>query len=333
MTNPNHSYVPFSFEDAAGMVNEGLSDLKLPTAPARLYDPIRYVLSGGGKRVRSSLVLAACSLFSNKPRQAMPAALAVEVFHNFTLVHDDIMDHAPVRRNKPTVHRKWNRNIAILSGDVMSVLAYHLLTGVPSRWLIPVLRIFNKTAMEVCEGQQMDMDFENNREISEEKYIRMISLKTGSLLAASLQMGAVLGGSSASDADALHAFGLNLGISFQLRDDWLDVFGDPEKFGKKTGGDILSDKKTFLLIKAMELARGSVREELHFLIGNKKMPAKEKVGRMKDIYLKLNIGGITREKMEIYYRKASASLEKVSVPEQKKRILKKFAGDLMEREN
>jgi len=328
----NHSYVPFSFEDAAGMVEEGLSVLKLPAAPAKLYDPIRYVLSGGGKRIRPSLVLAACSLFSDKPRQAMPAALAVEIFHNFTLVHDDIMDHAPVRRNKPTVHRKWNRNIAILSGDVMSVLAYHLLSGVPSRRLTQVLRIFNKTAMEVCEGQQMDMDFENAREVSEEEYIRMISLKTGSLLAASLQMGAVLGGSTASDADALHACGLNLGISFQLRDDWLDVFGDPEKFGKRTGGDILSDKKTFLLIKAMELARGSVREELYSLIGNKRVPDKEKVGRMKDIYLQLNIGQITRDKMAVYYRKASASLEQVNVTEQRKRILKKFAGELMERD-
>ena len=329
----SHSYVPFSLDEAADMVEKGLAAIKLPAGPAELYDPIRYVLSGGGKRLRPSLVLAACSLFSEKPRQALPAALAVEMFHNFTLVHDDIMDHAPVRRNKPTVHRKWNQNVAILSGDVMSVLAYHLLAGIPSGLLGPVLRIFNKTAIEVCEGQQMDMDFETAQEVTEEEYIRMIGLKTGSLLAASLQMGAILGGSSTSDANALHAFGLNLGISFQLRDDWLDVFGDPEKFGKRTGGDILSDKKTFLLIKAMELARGTVREELLSLIGNKKVPAREKVGRVKDIYLQLNIGKITREKMEVYYKKATGSLEEVNVTEQRKRILKKFAGELMEREH
>ncbi len=306
--------------------------MAFPETPPELYDPIRYILSIGGKRLRPSLVLVSCSLFSDKPVQALPAALAVEVFHNFTLLHDDIMDRAPMRRNQPTVHEKWNENVAILSGDVMSIWAYTLLSEIPANKLKPVLRLFNQTAIEVCEGQQMDMNFESRNDVKVEEYIRMISLKTAVLLASCLQMGAMLGGSSVSDGRELYQFGLNLGIAFQLKDDWLDTFGDQEKVGKRIGGDILADKKTFLLIKASELATGEKAKKLRQLTGNDRIPEEKKIAGVREIYDELDISGLALKEMDRYYKKALAHLAKVMVPSNRTRFLRKFAEDLMGRE-
>jgi len=322
----------FTLEDARIMVEKGLSGLDLPDDPPELYEPIRYILNVGGKRLRPSLLLVACSLFSDKPQQALPAALAVEIFHNFTLLHDDIMDKAPLRRNQPTVHEKWNENVAILSGDVMSIYAYRLLAGIPSNRLKPVMKIFNQTATEVCEGQQMDMNFESASSVSVDDYLRMIRMKTAVLIASCLQMGAILGGSSVSDAGELYLFGLNLGIAFQLQDDWLDVFGNQDKFGKRIGGDILSDKKTFLLIKAMELAGGTTADELQSLLGNHRVKESEKIARVREIYRQLGISELTRELMNTYFRQALQHLDMVGIASGKRMILKKFAEDLVKRE-
>ncbi len=235
-------------------ISEKIQSLNLDKEPKGLYEPISYTLVSGGKRIRPALVLAACNMFSEKIEPAIPVALAFEVFHNFTLLHDDIMDNSPIRRNKETVHEKWNQNTAILSGDAMMIEAYEFLTELPAGLLKNILKLFNKTALEVCEGQQYDMDFETKEIVSEEDYLNMIKLKTSVLIAAALKAGAICGGASDTDADLLYDFGLNIGLAFQIQDDLLDTYADTAVFGKKNGNDIITGKKTFLLINALQKA-------------------------------------------------------------------------------
>ncbi|MFT7589854.1 MAG: geranylgeranyl diphosphate synthase type II, partial [Limisphaerales bacterium] len=238
------------------MVKSAISTMNIPLAPSGLYDPVRYIITLGGKRIRPCLVLMAASVAGGNPKDAIGAAMGIELFHNFSLLHDDLMDDAPLRRGQATVHEKWNADTAILSGDVMLVQAWQQVCNSPSEVLADVLKIFGKTAVEVCEGQQFDMDFESRTDVKKSEYLEMIRLKTAVLLGCSLWIGARIGGASTSECDALYHFGMELGISFQLQDDLLDTYGDPKKFGKTTGGDIIQDKKTFLLINALELAEG-----------------------------------------------------------------------------
>lgn len=251
------------FHDILRIVNTSLEELSWEREPQGLYAPIAYTLSLGGKRVRPALTLMACNLFSDDLTPAIQPALGIEIFHNFTLLHDDIMDKADIRRGKPTVHKYWNENTAILSGDIMQILAYVLISEAPAAHLKKVLDVFSRTAIEVCEGQQYDMDFENRETVDADAYLEMIRLKTAVLLGCSLYIGAIIGGANENDARNLYQFGVNIGIAFQLKDDLLDVYGNEENFGKKVGGDILCNKKTFLLIHAKKLAEGKIKLELN----------------------------------------------------------------------
>ena len=303
--------------------------------PSELYEPIRYTLSLGGKRVRPLLVLFGCDLFMGKAEEAVPAALAIELFHTFTLVHDDIMDNAPLRRNQPTVHQKWNASTAILSGDVMLVKAYGLIGK--SKMCNAILPVFSEMAEKVCEGQQWDLNYEKLDKISVPQYFKMIELKTAVLIAASLKIGAIIGGAAAEDAKHLYEFGKNTGLAFQLQDDLLDVYGEEEKFGKQKGGDIISNKKTFLLLKAVELSslNGYKKEELaqwlNFHPKNEK-ESKEKVEAVKAIYDFTNVKKITETEIQSLHQKAIHSIEKVSAPAEKKKLLIDFTSSLLKRE-
>jgi geranylgeranyl diphosphate synthase type II len=320
------------FKEALSIVNSELDNLQLKESPKELYDPVRYILSLGGKRMRPALTLMACSLFSDDTGRAVRAALAYEVFHNFTLLHDDLMDNSGLRRGKETVHKKWNPNIAILSGDVMSILSYRLLSMTECENLKGLLDVFNQTALEVCEGQQLDMNFESRVDVSVEEYIQMIELKTAVLVAACLKSGAMAGGASTTDADLLYNFGRKLGIAFQIRDDYLDVYGDPEVFGKKIGNDILTNKKTYLLIKALELSEGQVKDELMIWLDKKEFNPAEKIEKVTGIFSALGIDKISRDLATSYYDQAMIDLDSLSVPDERTMPLKKFAADLMERE-
>ena len=280
-------------------------------SPRELYEPISYIMSLGGKRIRPLLSLLAYGLYGKNPEEILSQAAAVEVFHNFSLMHDDIMDQAPLRRGKATVHEKWNANIAILSGDVMLVRAYDLLLGTDPKLLSEVIRLFNKTAAEVCEGQQFDMNFEAYETVHEDEYLNMIRLKTAVLLGFALQLGAILAGAEKGDADKLYEFGVDIGIGFQLKDDLLDVFADQAKFGKQVGGDIISNKKTFLLIKALELAKGKDAEELNYWLSLKEFGKAEKVTAVRALYEKLGIKSLTEAKMNSYFDAGFAQLESI----------------------
>ena len=301
--------------------------------PKELYAPVNYILSLGGKRMRPALVLAACDIFGGDVDKAIPAALAVEVFHNFTLVHDDIMDKAPLRRNKPTVHKKWDECIAILSGDAMLVQAYQLLCKTDLPVLPKLLDVFSKTAMHVCEGQQLDMNYEKAHKISIPQYLHMIQLKTAVLLAASLKIGALAGGAREEDAQHLYEFGNNLGIAFQLQDDILDVYGD-ERFGKQVGGDIISNKKTWLLIKALEMTVGNryMAEELQQWIFAPSFDPKDKVKAVTDIYNFLGVRKLAESEMTRFYDRGLKHLHQIPVSEELKKPLVQFAESLMVRE-
>lgn len=300
--------------------------------PKELYQPIEYIMNLGGKRLRPLLVLLGYSLFKRDVQSIVDQALAVEVFHNFTLLHDDIMDEAPLRRGKPTVHEKWNHNTAILSGDVMLVKAYELLLSAPKGKLKPLMRLFNKTACEVCEGQQMDMLFESKKTVTEDEYIEMIRLKTAVLLGMSLEFGAVLADAEEADVKALRKFGENIGIGFQLKDDLLDVYADKVKFGKQVGGDILSNKKTFLLINALERAKKTQKTELDKWLKAEMFKPEEKVKAVTEIYNQLEIKELTEAKMNDYFTKGFDQLKKInsSLPERAR--LREFAEGLIERQ-
>ena len=321
------------FDTARGIIDKKLEELVLNPAPDELYDPVHYILSLGGKRVRPALTLMACSLFTEGYHPALKPAIAIEVFHNFTLLHDDIMDNAKVRRGQSTVHEKWNANTAILSGDVMSIIAFQILGETEGNHLRELLLLFTGTAIEVCEGQQLDMNFESRKDVNIGEYLEMIRLKTAVLVACSLKAGAIAGGAEMLEADLLYEFGRNLGMAFQLRDDYLDVFGEQEKFGKKIGNDIVSNKKTFLLIKAIELASGETRKQLMGLIDDKGINTDEKIRRVKQIYEDLQLDKISKEAADSYFRQSLQYLKRVRAPEDSKKIMTDFATDIMTRDH
>jgi geranylgeranyl diphosphate synthase, type II len=309
-----------------------LKDLDFSYEPPELYDPIRYTLKLGGKRIRPLLVLLGCDLFHGKPEDCIKPALAIELFHNFTLLHDDIMDKAPIRRGKETVYKKWNANVAILSGDTMFAIAYDYLTETDPLIMPEILRLFTKTAREVCEGQQYDMNFEKQAAVTIPEYLRMIRLKTAVLLGCSLKLGAILGQASKTDAEKIYEFGVYLGLGFQLQDDLLDVFGEVEKFGKEIGGDIVSNKKTFLYLKALELAGPEEKARLVHYFSSENFPPDEKIKAVKEIYMNLNLEETTHNEIDAFYKKAMDSFEAISVDDQGKKELRLLADQLLLRE-
>lgn len=314
------------------LFNDYLSKNQFTQQPEGLYEPINYILSLGGKRIRPILLLMGCNLFNDNVAQALPASYAVEIFHNFSLLHDDIMDEAPLRRGKETVHVKYNQNTGILSGDVMLVHSYRYLCLLENKTnLITIIKIFNQIAIEVCEGQQYDMDFENRDDVTIPEYIKMISLKTAALIAGGLKIGALVGGAKEEDANNLYEFGRNIGIAFQLQDDILDTFGDPEKFGKKVGGDIVQNKKTFLVLKTMEIANEVECEKLRILMNTEVNDEKEKIKAVKSIFNSLGIRRLAEELMEDYLATAFEYLEKINVEESRKNPLIQLANQLMGR--
>ncbi|WP_421873784.1 polyprenyl synthetase family protein [Marinoscillum sp.] len=315
-----------------GLIEAEISKLQFGNDPKELYDPISYILSLGGKRMRPLLVSLGYQLVKDNPSSIIRQSLAVEVFHNFTLMHDDIMDEAPLRRGMPTVHEKWNSTVAILSGDTMLVKAYDLLLEVPSDILPEAIRSFNKCAVEVCEGQQIDMNFESQDSVSIDAYINMIRLKTAVLLGFSLELGAMIGGMSAANRKSLYEIGVKMGIGFQLMDDLLDVYADQAKFGKQVGGDIISNKKTFLLIKALELANPNQKAKLVDWISKTDFDASEKVQAVTAIYDEIGIRELTSGLMNQYFDESFNLLESLDAREEGKHLLKGFARQLMKRE-
>ncbi|MGN0068758.1 MAG: polyprenyl synthetase family protein [Prevotella sp.] len=313
------------------MVNTHIDHLPYDRKPESLYEPIRYVLSIGGKRMRPVLMLMGYNLFKEDPESILPTACGLETYHNYTLLHDDLMDNADLRRGNPTVHRKWNANTAILSGDSMLVLAFQRIAQCRPEKLCQVLDLFTETALEIGEGQQYDMDFEHRKDVREEEYIEMIRLKTSVLLACALKMGAILANADAQDADRLYRFGELIGLAFQLQDDYLDVYGNTEVFGKAIGGDIVSNKKTFMLINALNRAQGTQQKELEKWLECTTFDAAEKVKAVTDIYNDLKIGKMAKDKMAGYYEEALAVLKEVGVDEQRKKELLAYAGQLMQR--
>lgn len=306
-----------------------IDQLSLGTSPAKLYDPMHYIMGLGGKRLRPILSLMGAGIYGD-PKKAMPQAMAIELFHNFSLIHDDIMDEAPLRRGKTTVHKKWDENVGILSGDGMLVKAYQYIAQCPNELLPEVLGTFSQTALEVCEGQQMDMDFETMDQVELATYVKMIQFKTSVLLGCAMKVGALVGGAPKNDADALYDFALLLGTSFQIKDDFLDVYGDPEKFGKQVGGDILSNKKTLLWIEAQ---RRATEQGVDFeaLSG---MPADEKkVRAFQEVYRDLGVDVFAQEQIDVYYQKSLDALAEVKVDEEKLAPLRSFAHWLYSRES
>ena len=300
--------------------------------PKELYAPVKYSLGMGGKRLRPVMLLLAYNLFSEEIDNALSAAVAIEVFHNFTLLHDDIMDDAKVRRNRPTVHMEFSENNAVLSGDVMAFLSYRYLMECKSKRLFEVAALFTETAVEVCEGQQYDMDFENRFDVTADEYLGMIRLKTAVLLACGLKGGALLADADDDAANRLYEFGLNLGMAFQLQDDLLDTFGNQQTFGKKIGGDILSNKKTFLLIKALELASGEELQKLKYWLTAREFNEEDKIKGVTKIFLQTGIKEITEEKIDFYFRRSAELLKRIPVEESKKNQLKAL-GQLMLKRN
>lgn len=321
-----------SMKKFLALIEKEIKKRKFGKKPDSLYEPIRYIMLLGGKRLRPLLVLLSYSLYKRNPESIIKYAVAVEAFHNFTLMHDDIMDKAPLRRGKATVHEKWNVNTAILAGDVMLVKVYELFLDLPEKKLIQALRAFNQCAAEVCEGQQCDMEFETRDKVSEREYIQMIRLKTSVLLGFSLELGAILADAGEEDQKALRDFGINLGIAFQLKDDWLDVYADKKKFGKQVGGDIISNKKTFLLIKALERAAGKEKKKLNDLLAAKRFSKNKKVKAVTAIYDLLKIGELTEKKAADYFMKAFKCIDRLSINERSKE-LKFFASSLIARES
>lgn len=321
----------YSFKELQEIVEKEIDGLEFSKPPEGLFEPMKYILAIGGKRLRPILVLMSTNLFKEDLSKVYLPAIGIEVFHNFTLLHDDVMDKAPIRRKMKTVHEKWNSNVAILSGDAMSIRAYQYIVSCENHHLRDVLSVFNETALQVCEGQQYDMEFEDRNDVSVEEYLNMIRLKTAVLLGGSLKMGAIMGDADSKDAELLYHFGVNLGMAFQLQDDLLDVFGDEEVFGKKIGGDILSNKKTFLLIKALEIATGDLKEELEKWIVAKEYDPNQKIERVKAIYKKLNVHDLSQEKIDKYFALCLEYLDKVDVDAEKKSELYTLVKRLVNR--
>ena len=319
------------YEDYYSYFENRLQQEKFTRQPYQLYEPILYTLQLEGKRIRPVLTLIACELFGGNIEDALPQAMAIELFHNFTLIHDDIMDNAPLRRGKQSVFKKWDPNIAILSGDTLFALAYQYVQKANKSILPDILNIFNKTAIEVCEGQQYDLNYEIKNHVSVEQYTEMIRLKTAVLFSASLKIGALIGGASMQDANNLCDFGINIGIGFQLKDDLLDTFGEEQVFGKKTGRDILSNKKTFLYLKALEIASEADRKRLINIYSSNEMEKDQKVKTVKSIFQKLDVARLTSDEINKYFNRGLKSLEKVNVDQEEKQKLLVVAQKMVNR--
>lgn len=319
-----------TFEEICRTIEEALARLTFDQPPRSLFDPITYILSLGGKRIRPALALMACDLFGGKNEDVLQPALGLEVFHNFTLLHDDLMDEADRRRDKPTVHKLWNPNVAILSGDAMLICAYQLVAKANDK---AILELFSRTALEICAGQQYDMEFESRSDVTEEEYLEMIRLKTAVLLACALKVGAMIGGASTADADALYDYGIHIGLAFQLQDDLLDVYGDPKTFGKNIGGDILCNKKTFLLINALSAASEEQRQVMEDWMARKTYDAQEKIAAFTNLYNELSIRDLTERRIEDYYRMANEDLARLSIAPESLSVLKGTCDRLMKRKS
>jgi geranylgeranyl diphosphate synthase, type II len=320
------------FDVLQAQVEQAVKRLVFPREPRALYDPIRYTMEPGGKRIRPVLVLMACELFDGDIQEAMHAAMAAEVFHNFTLIHDDIMDKAPIRRGQPSVVHKWNADVAILAGDTMFASACGYLHHLDVAHIKPVLNIFSRTAVEVCEGQQYDMNFESREDVSIDEYMEMIRLKTASLIAACLEMGAVIADASDKDVENICEFGRSLGLAFQLQDDLLDVYGDEKAFGKKTGNDIVTNKKTFLYIKAFEIAAGEAQSALRKAFGNTVQEPGAKIAAVKKMYDELHLREHAEQAIGEYFSTSLSHLDAIQTPAENKRMLRNLAETLMQRE-
>ncbi len=323
----------YTSEELLKKVNEALDNLVYDRQPASLYDPIKYVLSIGGKRVRPVLTLLSYNLYKEDPLSIMSQAIGLETYHNFTLLHDDLMDHADMRRGHETVHKKWDANRAILSGDTMLLQAFERVEQCDPSKLPSVFKVFIQTTLEIGEGQQLDVEFETRNDVTEDEYIEMIRLKTSVLLACACKVGAIMAGASADDTDNLYKFGEKLGLAFQLQDDLLDVYGDPAVFGKNIGGDITSNKKTYMLINAFNLATPAQREELTKWVEAKEFDRNEKVAAVTSLYNEIGIRELCEKKIEQYYQESLVYLAKVNIPEERKAELKAYAADMMKRQS
>jgi geranylgeranyl diphosphate synthase type II len=321
----------YTLDELSERINGIIRELDIPKSPDELYEPIRYILGLGGKRIRPVLALMSANLFKDDIDDALPPAVSIELFHNFTLIHDDIMDHAPVRRNHPTVHTKWNTNIGILSGDALNIYAYgHLLKSRKDK-LFRLLEIFNETALEVCEGQQLDMNYETAREITMEEYLRMIRLKTAVLLAGAMKIGALVADATEEQIEHAYNCGMNLGMAFQIQDDYLDTYGDANLFGKTIGGDILSNKKTFLLVHAMEVLPPELKEQLFAEMDDPEPDKEKKIAAIRELFNKANIPEVAKKKMDIYYEKGMKELKDTGVPADRRVIIEELAEKLVSR--
>ncbi len=320
-----------TFSELKNLINNYIKLHEFNKEPVDLYKPINYILSLGGKRLRPAMVLAAYNLYFDDIDKYLKPAIGLEIFHNFTLIHDDIMDNADIRRNKITVHKKWNKNTAILSGDAMLIIAYDFFTDLEASKFKKVFLEFNRTGLEVCEGQQYDLYFEKIKNVSINEYIKMIELKTAVLLASSLKIGGILADAPEQDLQNLYNFGKYLGLTFQLKDDFLDVYGNVDNFGKKIGGDIIENKKTFMLISALNKANSNDYKTLTNLINNKNINNDEKISKVIDVYNKLNVKQLAVDKMNEYQSEALKYLKKINVDNTKKTILFNLAEQLLNR--
>ena len=314
------------------IINQYLSKLSYDRKPASLYEPIKYVLDLGGKRIRPILMLLSYNLYKDNPQEILSSACALETYHNYTLLHDDLMDEAPLRRGQQTVHMKWNANQAILSGDSMLVLAYERLAKCDTKHLEAVLSLFTETALQIGEGQQYDLEFEMRNDVAVEEYIEMIRLKTSVLLACATKMGAILADATQEDAENLYKFGEQIGLAFQLQDDYLDVYGDAKVFGKKIGGDIVSNKKTYMLITAFNQANTGQRAELENWINKKDFNTEEKIVAITRLYNEIGIDKLAKEKMNFYYEQGKNFLDAVKLPDERKEALAEYAAKMMKRQ-
>ncbi len=314
-------------------VNNYIDHLAYDRKPASLYAPIRYVLSLGGKRIRPVLMLLAYNLYKDDPLSILPSACALETYHNYTLLHDDLMDNADLRRGHETVHKRWDANTAILSGDSMLVLAYERMAQCDPEKLKPVLDLFTETALEIGEGQQYDMDFERRQDVTEEEYIEMIRLKTSVLLACAMKMGAILADAPAADTERLYDYGETFGLAFQLQDDYLDVYGDTKVFGKAIGGDILCNKKTYMLINAFNLASPAQREQLQHWVSRRDYDPQEKIAAVTALYNEIGIDRLAQDKIRYYFEESKKILASVKVPEERKAQLIAYTDEMMQRES
>jgi len=313
------------------MINDYIANMPYTRKPEALYEPIKYVLSMGGKRIRPVLMLLSYNMYKDDPETILSSACAIETYHNYTLLHDDLMDNADMRRGKMTVHKKWDANTAILSGDSMLVLSYQRMAQCDTTKLKQVLNLFTETALEIGDGQQYDMDFETRNDVTEDDYIEMIRLKTSVLLACALKIGALLADAPADDAENLYRYGEQVGIAFQLQDDFLDVYGDPKVFGKKIGGDILCNKKTYMLINALLMANDSQRAELNHWIESKNYDPQDKIIAMTKLYDEIGIRHLCEEKVNYYFQQSLRYINKVKVDDSKKGELRQFVLSLMNR--